>query len=132
MNTTITTSQIFDANQILTIDIAKNLTGKTIAVTSPEYKANKPTVRIFKVLGLETQFDAAINVEIAGGKYANQQEMWIKENNQRAIEWAKKRTVFVYEGNDPCATVEEDNYCLEAGTFFGSDADREVYFIELN
>lgn len=129
MSTQITAAEIFEANQILTLDVVESLIGKTIAVTNGESKYNKPHVRVCKVLGAETYFDAAAKME--HGTYPNLQAMWVAENNQRAIEWAKNRTVLMYEGQNPYATVENGNGCLPKGTFFGSDADREIYYVEV-
>ena len=40
-----TAKQIIDSNQVLTLDKAQSLIGKTILVTNPEDKANEPLVR---------------------------------------------------------------------------------------
>jgi len=129
MENQITPKEIFLKDQVLTLEVAKKLIGKTIAITNSEYKANVANVRIFKILGIDSEYNQASKT--LNSKYSSQQEMWIKENNQKAIEWAKKRTVLQYEGDTPYATIEEDNYCLPGGTFFGSDADREIYYVVL-
>ena len=130
MNTLITPAQIFEKGQILTLDKVPSLTGKTISITNAEYKYNTPSVRTFKVLGVESEYEAAGRVP--NEKYGTQQKMWIAENNTSAIEWAKNRTVLIYNGETPYATVENGNACLPEGTFFGSDADREIYFVTLD
>lgn len=119
----ITPKDIFQRNKILTPEIAESLIGKKLAVSNPEYRANTPDVRIFILKGVITKFDAAAKEK--SSKYESIQDMWIKENNQRAIEWAKKRLVLDYEGDNPYASCEEDY-------FFGSDSDRPIYFIEIN
>lgn len=124
---TITPKEIFKAGQILNLDVIPSLIGKTIAITSPEYSSNSVSVRTFKVLGLESEFEAAAKQPVEG--YESRQEMWLKENNQSAIKWAKSRTVLIHEGDEPFARVADDNVCLDKGTFFGSDADREVYYL---
>jgi len=121
------TKEIFAANQVLTVDIATSLIGKRIAVTNAEYKYNTPDVRICTVLGVQTAFEAAASVPC--NKYESMQDMWIKEKNQKAIDWAKKRLVLKYEGQNPGATCDDTTNCLPAGTFFGSDADREIYYV---
>lgn len=122
-----TTQEIFAANQVLTVDIAKELIGKTIAVTNSEDRANRADVRICTVLGIETEFEAAKRNHQE--TYGNQQAMWIAENNERAIERAQKRLKLIYEGENPYATCDDSTHCLPAGTFFGSDADREIYYV---
>ena len=121
--------EIFEANQILTVEIVKLLIGKTIAVTNPEYSANKADVRVCKVLGVETEFESALRQPQE--KYGNIQAMWIAENNETAIARAKKRLKLIYEGENPYATCEDSTHCLPEGTFFGSDSDRPIYYIEL-
>ena len=128
MKKNITPASIFEAKQVLTLDVVPALIGKTIAVTNGESKYNTPDVRICKVLGVETEFEAAAKVPVNTG-YESKQQMWIKEKNETAINWAKNRTVLKYEGENPYATVENGNACLAPATFFGSDADREIYYI---
>jgi hypothetical protein len=129
MNRNITACEIFAVNQVLTIGAASNLIGKTIAISNAEYSANKPSVRICKILGLQIAYEKPATSKIAN--YESTQAMWIAGNNQRAIKWAKNRTVLKSEGDEPCATCEASNRCLLEGTFFGSDADREIYFVVL-
>ncbi len=123
------TKEIFEANHILTVEIAKTLIGKKIAVTNPEYSANKADVRVCTVLGVETEFEAA--KRNPQEKYGNQQAMWIAENNETTIARAKKRLKLIYEGENPYATCEDSTRCLPEGTFFGSDSDRPIYYIEI-
>ncbi|MFZ4545884.1 MAG: hypothetical protein ACOYN4_00535 [Bacteroidales bacterium] len=101
---TITVSQIFEANQVLSLAIAKTLIGKTIAITNAEYRANRADVRTFKLTGIETEFP---------------------------VTSSKKRLTLTYEGDRPYATCEIGNGFFNEDTFFGSDADREIYFIEV-
>ena len=129
MRTEITTRQIFEENKILTLEIAKTLIGKTLAVTNAEDGANTYDVRVFKLLGIQTQYDEAAFENTSFG--LSLQELWHKENNNRSIDWAKNRIKLQYEGDNPFATYEIGNRCLPEGTFFGSDADREIYFIVL-
>ena len=57
MTTTITTQQIFEAKQILNLDLAKELIGKKIATTNWESKYNREDVRIGTILGIESEWD---------------------------------------------------------------------------
>ena len=125
---TITVSQIFEANQVLTLAIAKTLIGKTIAITNPEYKKNMADVRTFKLVGIESEYDLAAKQECEG--YANRQEYWNDKLSYR-IENFKKRLQLVGEGDISYATCELGNGYFTEDTFFGSDADREIYFIEV-
>lgn len=130
MKKNITPAEIFAAKQVLTLDVVPQLIGKTIAITNAESSYNTPDVRIFKVLGIESQFEAALRNPVKD--FESQQHMWIAEGNESTIEWAKNRTVLKYQGDIPFATVEKNNFCLPAGTFFGSDADREIFYIILD
>ncbi len=99
MTTIPSIQEIFAANQVLTVEIAQSLIGKRIAVTNPEYRGNKADVRVCTVLGVKAQSEGS------------------------------KRLVLVYEGENPYATCDDSTGCLPAGTFFGSDADREIYYL---
>lgn len=118
--------QIFEENNILMMGIIPVLIGKRIAITNPESKYNKPSVRIFTVLGTETLYEAALKMEHS--TYANLQAMWIAEGNEKAIEDAKSRIVLKYDGDTPFATCQIGNRSLADGMFFGSDEDRPIYY----
>ena len=124
-----TTNEIFSANQVLTLDIAKTLIGKTIAITNPEYKMNRPSVRIFKLTGITSEFDLAAHQDCPG--YNNRQEYWIKQLPNKIKEF-KRRLKLVGEGDIPYATCDTENRCLSPFTFFGSDADREIYYVVIS
>lgn len=127
--TKITPNEIFEKNQVLTVEKVKSLIGKKLAVTNAEYRYNRPSVRVFTLLGIQTAFESAAKIPCEN--YESLQDMWLKENNQAAIKRAKGRLVLKYEGENPWATCDNSNACLPKGTFFGSDADREIYYIEL-
>ena len=125
----ITPAMIFANGKVLTKNCIDSLIGKTIAITNAEYWANTPTVRVFKLLGTQSGYVEAANIRHS--QYDSLQAMWIAERNFREIAWAKNRTKLVYEGDTPYATMEDSNPCLPKGTFFGSDSDRAIYYIEL-
>jgi len=125
---TITVSQIFEANQVLTLAIAKTLIGKTIAITNAEYRANRADVRTFKLISIESVFDLAKNNTCEG--FENQQDYWIQKLSDK-ISSFKNTLQLVGEGDKPYATCVLGNNFFNEDTFFGSDADREIYFIEV-
>ncbi len=127
MKKEITPGEIFAANQVLTLGVVKHLIGKKIAITNPEYYMNRPDVRVFIVKGIQTAFDEASSIPCVG--YDSLQHNWLSNRNEKAMARAKKRTVLMYNGDKPYATCDIDNPCLTQGTFFGSDADREIYYI---
>lgn len=130
----ITTQEIFEANQVLTLEIAKTLIGKKIAVTNPEYKYNTPSVRIGKVLGIESDWDLAAKEDMShsyDGKWNTRQEYWLERLPTEQNEWAKKRLTLVADNQLCCTCDLADKWNFEEPTFFGSDADREIYFIIL-
>lgn len=115
-----TPKEIFLTNQVLTIDIAKDLIGKKIAVTNPEYKYNTPDVRTFILKGLKSEWEME----------TPERQEYIKSIGKE--EKFKNRIKLEYEGDNPWATCEIGNYCLPEGTFHGSDADREIYYVVLD
>lgn len=126
MKTVITAQQIFAANQILTLEIAKQLIGIKIATTSPEYRSNSVDVRIGTILNIESEWDLASKEDhshLDGGKYATRQDYWTSYMSQERVNNAKKRLKLVTDSN-LYGTCERD-------FFFGSDSDREIYFIKI-
>lgn len=136
MKTSITTKEIFQANQILTLQIAKTLIGKTIAVTNSEYKGNSPDVRTGKVLSIESEWDLAGKEDhshLDGGKWATRQDYWLEKLPTTQHEDAKNRLKIVSDGLPLYCTCDlADKWTFSEPTFFGSDSDREIYFVVLD
>lgn len=121
-----TAKQIFEANQVLTLAIAKTLIGKKIAITSPEYYMNQPMVRTFTLTDIASEFDLAAREKCEG--YANRQEYWIAKLQDRIPEF--KRTLkLVGEGDMPYASYDPVDRYFPEPTFSGSDADRAIYYL---
>lgn len=147
MTALITPREIFQKDQVLTLEVAKKLIGKRIAVTNPEYKGNSTTARVFTLEGIETEWDlAAKDTDMAG--YANRQEYWATMD-ERSIKGFKNRQKLVFGESEVYyndgesvkypdgslfngGTCEEDNWNFSEPTFYGSDADRELYYVVLN
>ena len=125
----ITSKEIFKANQVLTLAIAKTLIGKKLAITSPEYYGNCPSVRVFILDDIKSEWVIAANVPCEG--YASQQDYFSKKLTIRK-EVFKNNLKLVGTGDTPYATCDlKDYYTFKEPTFFGSDSDREIYFIKL-
>lgn len=129
----ITVTQIFEANQILTVAKAKELKGKKIATTNAEYHANKPCVNIFTVGEIVSAWDDAATREYPGDKFKTYQEYWASYMTDIQIEKMKtKLGLYSIEGHAyHVAHTKYDNFYPEP-TFTGSDADREVYFLVIH
>jgi hypothetical protein len=125
---TITASEIFAKNQILTLEVAMSLVGKTIAVTNYEYEYNTPEVRIGLVTSIESQWDLAgkeDHLEASNGKWATRQDYWKSYMSDDSIQDMKNRMKVVSE------TPLYATYSQMFGWFFGSDEDRPIFFVEL-
>lgn len=120
--------EIFTQNNVLTLAKAKQMLGKTILVTNSEYEANKAQVRRVKV-ELITSWDDAKNDESALG-YANRQEYWRSFMTSQQIDTEKHTYILKDELGNRTATCLPDNPYFSEPTFFGSDEDREIYFVE--
>lgn len=110
-----TTQEIFAKGQILTLEIAKSLKGRTIATTHPVYKMNKPTVTTFTVGEIVPQETL----------WANQDPAFIarmKESYGDVLE-------LLDEKGSGTAIRLHKNYTED--TFTCSDVDREVYYVEV-
>jgi hypothetical protein len=127
MENSISTSEIFKANQVLTLEIAKTLIGKRIACTNPEYKYNTPSVQGFTLKGVVSEWDDAAT-RPCDSKYPTFQDYWKSFFSKVRIEESKK--TFILQGeNGTHYKCELNNGFFSEPTFFGSDADREVYYI---
>ena len=120
--------EIFKQSNVLTLAKAKGLRGKTILVANREYVANKAQVRRVKV-ELITSWDDAKNDESASG-YANRQEYWRSFMTSQQIDTEKHTYILKDELGNRTATCLPDNPYFSEPIFFGSDEDREIYFIE--
>ena len=120
--------EIFTQNNVLTLTKAKQMLGKTILVTNREYEANKAQVRRVKV-ELIASWDDAKNDESASG-YANRQEYWRSFMTSQQIDKEKHTYILKDELGNRTATCLPDNPYFSEPTFFGSDEDREIYFVE--
>ena len=123
-----TCKEIFRHGQVLTLGKAKELTGKYIYITNFEYWGNDPTVRRVKVDPI-SEWDAAAKDHTAKG-FDNRQGYWRSYMTEEQIERAKNcfsigpNELGNLEGNTSNATDDTP--------FFGSDEDREIYYIEDN
>lgn len=100
-----TAKKIIENNQILTLDKAQSLIGKTILVTNPEDRANEPLVREV-VVSLVTDYDHCTK-ELIPSTYA----LYDSKGNV---------TAHCYLKND----------WFDEPTFVGSDENRPIYFVE--
>lgn len=108
-----TPSQIFAANQILTIDDAISLIGKKIATTFPVYHMNKEEVREIVILEIISEYDLRVrNNTIHNPAYAEQ--------------FKAKLCIVPSEGEMP-------HYYAHSGQnhFTCGDIDRPVFYVEL-
>jgi hypothetical protein len=124
-----TTQEIFKANQILTLEKAKELKGKKIFTTNAEYKANRPTVNEFVVGRIISQWDLALLEECPG--FNNRQEYWLSYMNPNQIDECKEKLILLDINGKKIHVAHTGRYNFyNEPTFTGSDADREVYYIE--
>jgi hypothetical protein len=121
-----TTNQIFEANQVLTLAIAKKLIGKVIAITNCEYKGNRPSVRKFKLTAIISEYEVARQTKVTG--YESQADYWEKMVPE-AVKRGKSHMVLIGEGDKPYATCRVVGGYYPEPTFHGSDEDREIYYL---
>jgi hypothetical protein len=123
----ISATSIFEQSQILTLETAKKLIGKKIACTNPEYKGNTPAVQEFVLTGIISEWeDAALRP--CDDKYSNFQDYWKTFFSKERLEKSKK-TFLLQSKNRTHYKCELNNGYFSEPTFFGSDADREVYYL---
>jgi hypothetical protein len=131
--TEITTKEIFEKGQILTVAKAKEMVGKTIAITNAEYKYNRPDVRVFTIYEFCFEWDLAAKRDYPDSKFDNFQQYWASYMTPKQVDDMKSRlSIIDTEGNS--MAIAEMNIAqsfFPEPTFFGSDADREVYYIEI-
>lgn len=119
----ITPADIFAANQVLTVAKARELKGKRIATTAPEYWMNRNKLNEFIVGDMSTSW------EYESDRHAD----WLAKLTPGHIARLKDTVVLLDADNNRrhSAHIEFDNW-YEEPTFTGSDADREVYYIVLD
>lgn len=125
-----TTKEIFAANQLLTLTVAKTLIGKTISVTNNEYSANTPSVRTGKVLDIKSQWDLANEEDYTGidPKYATRQEYWKSYMSKKQVEEMQNSLTLIGD-NQLNAGCDVKSTWYDEPTFYGSDADRAIYYV---
>lgn len=136
MNTEIeiTANQIFKENQVLTLSKAQSLIGKRLAITNSEHKHNSPSVRVFTLTGIKSEWDIAAKVDWThthGGVFATQQDYWLTLSKE-AINGFKNKLKLVGDSENIFASCIIGNPYFKEDTFFGSDADREIFYIVLD
>ena len=121
-----TCKEIFKHGQVLTIGRAKELTGKYIYITNFEYWGNEPTVRRVMVDPI-SEWETAAKDHTAKG-FESRQEYWKSYMTKQQIE----RTKICYSiGINELGNLEGNTSDETDDTpFFGSDEDREIYYIE--
>jgi hypothetical protein len=125
-----TTIEIFEKNQILTLKFAQALMGKKIAITSPEYRMNKPSVRVFTIAEIVSAWDHAKRTEYPEINFKNYQDYWKSYMTSSQILDQKNKLLLIDDKGVRQATAFVGSFYPET-TFTGSDEDREVYYVEL-
>ena len=121
-----TCKEIFKNGEVLTLGKAKELTGKYIYITNFEYWANNPTVRRVLVNPI-SEWDAAAKDHTAEG-FVNRQEYWKSYMTENQIERMKNSySIGLNELGNLDGKTSNGN---DETHFFGSDEDREIYYIE--
>lgn len=119
---------LIKSGNVLTLEIAKTLIGKKIAVTNYEYEANTPSVRIGVLTSIESEYDLAAKDTFNG--YPNRLQMWKSVLSEQQLKTKQNRLKLVCNGRTDVlyGTCEIGNPYFEEPTFFGSDGDREIYY----
>ena len=139
MNTeiNITPQDLFKADQVLTLEKAKQLIGKKLAITNPEYKHNSPSVRVFTLTAIETEWDLAAKEDMShtdDGKYPTRQDYWATFGEFLIKQWKRTLKLVGEDGKAQgiWATCDPEMGGYVEPTFYGSDGDREIYYIVLD
>jgi hypothetical protein len=125
-----TTIEIFEKDQILTLKVAQALMGKKIAITSPEYRMNKPSVRVFTIAEIVSAWDHAKRTEYPERNFKNYQDYWKSYMTSAQILDQKNKLLLIDDKGERQAAAFVGSFYPET-TFTGSDEDREVYYVEL-
>lgn len=123
-------SEIFQKNQVLTVAIATELKGKRIATTSAEYRCNKPTVKIFVVGEMMTEWDCAAQSINNQGNFKTRQDYWRSYMTDKQVNDRQNTILLLNNEGKRIYSAHKSGFYSEP-TFSGSDADREVYYVEL-
>lgn len=126
-----TAKKIINSNQVLTLDKAQSLIGKTILVTNPEDRANEPLVREVKV-SLATAYDHYIKV-LMPRLYGDDKEGAKGYYNDviKPREQELRDTFVLYDSKgNVTAHCYKKNTWFDVQTFTGSDENRPIYFVE--
>ena len=121
-----TYKEIFENGQVLTLGKAKELAGKYIYVTNREYWANEPTVRRVLVDPI-SEWDAANEDHTAEG-FDNRQEYWASYMTKKEIE--KMKNCYRIGINELGNLDGKTSNAADDTPFYGSDEDREIYYLE--
>lgn len=125
-----TAQEIIKKNQVLTLDKAKSLIGKTILVTNPEDRTNESLVREVEV-NLVTAYDHYIKVimpRIFGDDEAGSKCCY--NNVIKPLEQELRGTYVLYDSKgNVTAHCYTKNTWFDVPTF-GNDENRPIYFVE--
>lgn len=124
MNKIMNAKELMDLNQILTLEKAKELEGKTLVITSSEYRANQPYLRTV-VVKIQTEWEWAATNPCEG--YANRQEYWAKSLPKRVEDFKQQYVLIDTTGNHAATCILQNPY-FDIPVFTGSDIDRPVYY----
>ena len=126
-----TAKQIIENNQILTLDKAQSLIGKTILVTNPEDRANEPLVREVEV-SLVTAYDHYTKVlmpRLYGDDEAGAKGYYNNVIKPKEQELRDTFVLYDSKGNVTAHCYPENDW-FDVPTFCGSDENRPIYFVE--
>jgi hypothetical protein len=120
--------QILESGKVLTLAVAKKLIGHTLYVTNREDPHNEPRIRKI-IVSLQIEWDWAANDHTAEG-FDNRQEYWKSFMKQEMVEELQNTYVLLNVHGNITARCNINNTFFDEPTFHGSDADREIYYIE--
>jgi len=128
--TAITQEELFEKGQILTLDLAKKMTGKKIYCTYPQYHANNPDVREVTISSIESEWDLGAKKPYPNNTFKNFQEYWSTYMSPSHIEDVKNKLQIISEGKETYIRCQLGSREFEENTFYCSDANRGVIFLE--
>ena len=126
-----TAQEIIKANQVLTLEAAKQLEGETIVVTSREDRANEPLVREVEV-SLVTAYDHYTKVlmpRLYGDDKAGAKGYYNNVIKPREQELRDTYVLYDSKGNVTAHCYQKSTW-FDVPTFHGSDENRPIYFVE--
>lgn len=127
-----TTQEIFAANQILTVEIAKSLIGKRIETVYSGYRGQNGEDN-FVVGSVVPELEYYRNLKEDcyknHPKFKNRAEYWESYMSEKQLTEAKTKMVLLTEdGRNTFIYAHQEN----KGVFTCSDIDREVYYVLVN